>query len=87
MNESKISVRYSKALFRSAEEKGELDRVFGDMLFISEICRMSQVREILESPIIIPSKKTSLFHSILETVGAWGGSSAVNGLGSAGFCP
>lgn len=66
MNESKISVRYSKALFRSAEEKGELDRVFGDMLFISEICRMSQVREILESPIIIPSKKTSLFHSILE---------------------
>jgi F-type H+-transporting ATPase subunit delta len=66
MNESKISVRYSKALFQSAIEKKQLDKVYKDMLFISEICRMSQVKELLESPIIYPSKKVAVLHSVLE---------------------
>lgn len=66
MNESKISVRYSKALFQSAIEKKQLDKVYNDMLFVSEVCRMSQIRELLESPIIIPSKKIAVFHAILE---------------------
>lgn len=66
MNESKISVRYSRALFQSAIEKEQLDKVYKDMLFISEICRMSQVKELLDSPIIIPSKKVAVLHSVLE---------------------
>jgi F-type H+-transporting ATPase subunit delta len=66
MNESKISVRYSRALFQLAEEKKLLDKVSADMLFISETCRIGEVKEVLDSPIIVPSKKTSIFHSILE---------------------
>ena len=37
MNDSKISVRYAKALFQSALEKNILDKVNQDMFFISEI--------------------------------------------------
>jgi F-type H+-transporting ATPase subunit delta len=66
MNESKISVRYSRALFQLAEEKKLLDKVSTDMLFISEICRTDEVKEVLDSPIIVPSKKTAILHSILE---------------------
>jgi F-type H+-transporting ATPase subunit delta len=66
MNDSKISVRYSRALFQIASEKNMLDKVNADMIFISEICKMDEVKEVLESPIIRPSKKTSIFHGILE---------------------
>jgi F-type H+-transporting ATPase subunit delta len=66
MNESKISVRYSRALFQIAVEKKLLDKVSGDMLFISEVCRINEVKEVLNSPIIVPSKKKKIFHSFLE---------------------
>jgi F-type H+-transporting ATPase subunit delta len=66
MNESKISVRYSRALFQSAIEKKLLDKVFQDMLFVSELCRMNEVKEVLDSPIIIPSKKRTILHAVLE---------------------
>lgn len=66
MNDSKISVRYSRALFQLATEKNLLDKVNNDMIFISEICKMNEVKEVLESPIIKPSKKTAIFQSILK---------------------
>ena len=66
MNDSKISVRYSRALFQLANEKNLLDKVCADMVFISEICKMDEVKEVLESPIIVPSKKTKIIHGILE---------------------
>jgi F-type H+-transporting ATPase subunit delta len=65
MNESKISVRYSRALFQSALEKKVIDKVNQDMMFISEICKIKETKEILQSPIIVPSKKTAIFHKIL----------------------
>jgi F-type H+-transporting ATPase subunit delta len=65
MNDSKISVRYSKALFQSALEKKVLDKVNQDMIFISEIFKISEIKEFLHSPIIVPSKKTAIFHNIL----------------------
>lgn len=65
MNDSKISVRYSRALFQSALEKKLLDEVNADMLFIMEICKLPETKEFLHSPIIPPSKKTSIFHNIL----------------------
>ena len=34
MNESRISVRYAKALFQSALEKNMLDRVNQDMILV-----------------------------------------------------
>ena len=66
MNDSKISVRYSRALFQSALEKKILDKVNQDMIFISEICKLPDTKEFLQSPIITPSKKTAIFHKMLE---------------------
>jgi F-type H+-transporting ATPase subunit delta len=66
MNHSKISIRYSNALFQIAIEKNLLDKISADMLFISDLCKMPEIKEVLESPIIIPSKKTAIFQSILE---------------------
>jgi ATP synthase, F1 delta subunit len=66
MNDSKISVRYSRALFESALEKKILDKVYSDMIFISEICDMPEMKEFLYSPIIVPSKKMEILHRITE---------------------
>ena len=66
MNDSKISVRYSRALFQSALEKKILDKVNQDMIFISEICKIPETKEFLNSPIIVPSKKKQYFIKCLE---------------------
>jgi len=66
MNDSKISVRYSKALFDSAVERNVLDKVFLDMELISELCRMPEIKEVLISPVILPSKKKNILFAILE---------------------
>ena len=57
MNESRISVRYSKALFQSALEKNILDTINQDMVLIRDICTIPEVRELLKNPVIRPSRK------------------------------
>lgn len=66
MNDSKISVRYSRALFQSSLEKKILDKVNQDMIFISEICKIPEIKEFLKSPIINPSKKVEILHKIFD---------------------
>jgi F-type H+-transporting ATPase subunit delta len=66
MNDSKISVRYSRALFQSALEKKILDRVNQDMLFISEVFKTDEAKEFLNSPVIAPSKKTAIMHTMFK---------------------
>jgi F-type H+-transporting ATPase subunit delta len=66
MNDSKISVRYTRAIFQLALEKKILDKVYVDMIFLSEICKTAETKEFLHSPIIIPSKKEAIFHKMLE---------------------
>jgi F-type H+-transporting ATPase subunit delta len=65
MNDSKISVRYSRALFQSALGKKILDKVNQDMVFIAELCKIPETKEFLNSPIIVPSKKSAIFHKML----------------------
>jgi F-type H+-transporting ATPase subunit delta len=65
MNESRISVRYSRAVFESALEKNILDDINSDMKLILEVCRIPEFNELLVSPIILPSKKIRLIHSVL----------------------
>ena len=65
MNDSKISVRYSRALFQTALEKKILDKVNQDMVFLAEICKLPEMKEFLQSPIIVPSKKDDVFHKLL----------------------
>lgn len=66
MNDSKISVRYSKALFQTALEKNIVGKVMDDMAFISELSKVPETREFLESPIIPPSKKSAIFQKVLK---------------------
>lgn len=67
MNESRISVRYSRAVFESALEKKQLDQVNKDMLLILEVCKIPEFSEFLASPIILPSKKIKILHSAFGT--------------------
>ena len=64
MNQSKISVRYSRALFESALEQKLIEKVYQDMIYISEVCRLPEVKEVLTSPIIVPSRKGKILHKI-----------------------
>jgi F-type H+-transporting ATPase subunit delta len=66
MNESKISVRYSKALFELAIEKNILDKVGQDMLLISEVCKLPETKELLTSPIVNPSRKGEILRKMFE---------------------
>ena len=64
MNDSKISVRYARALFQSALEKKVLDNVFRDMETIGEVCTVPEMKELLTSPIIPPSKKKEILRKV-----------------------
>lgn len=64
MNESRISVRYSRALFQSAVDKNLLDKINQDMILIREFCKNTEMSEFLKSPIIVPSKKKDILHKI-----------------------
>jgi len=64
MNESKISVRYSRALFRSALEKKMLEKIFNDMDRVGQICAIKEIKDLLNSPILIPSKKREILHEV-----------------------
>lgn len=66
MNASKISVRYSRALFQSALEKKIIDNVNADMIFISEILKTAEAKDFLSNPVIPPSKKSNIFHKMLD---------------------
>lgn len=67
MNDSKISVRYAKALFESALENGALEEARRDMLHLQEISRLEEFQYFLRSPIIKESQKRKLLNDILGT--------------------
>ncbi|MEA3452100.1 MAG: ATP synthase F1 subunit delta [Bacteroidota bacterium] len=66
MNESKISVRYAKALFNLAKEKNILDEIKKDVDLLNEICNIEEFDEFLNSPIIPVSKKMQVFDGIFR---------------------
>ena len=64
MNQSKISVRYSKALFALAKEQNKLDRVKKDIEFLLEVLKLDDFKDFVNSPIIPVSKKQDVFRSV-----------------------
>lgn len=66
MNESKIVVRYAKALFEFADDKNKLDIVKKDIDYIRSLCEVKEFKEILDTPIIQPSKKQYIIHNIIK---------------------
>jgi F-type H+-transporting ATPase subunit delta len=66
MNSSRISVRYARAIFNSAIENKILNEVYQDMLFITELCKVPEMKEVLASPIIVPTKKKDILQKVTE---------------------
>ena len=65
MNNSKISVRYAKALFQTAVEKNIETEVRGDVASLLECITSSEdFRALLESPVIAPDNKIKIFDAM-----------------------
>ena len=65
MNDSKISVRYAKALFESAKEKDVLDKVREDMEDVQKICLIPEFQYLIETPVMKESQKRDVLDTIL----------------------
>jgi F-type H+-transporting ATPase subunit delta len=61
MNDSKISVRYAKALFELALESASLPAVEADMRLILELSLTPDFRVLIDNPVIPPSRKLGVF--------------------------
>lgn len=68
MNQSKIVVRYSKALFLLSQEKNILDAISKDMLLIYKTCNsVSEFMTMIESPVAKPSQKKETLNAIFKS--------------------
>lgn len=65
MNESKISVRYAKALFLLGKEKQVLEVLIADMKQVEELCNVEDFWLMVESPVIKTSQKRQSLKLIL----------------------
>ena len=66
MNDSKISVRYAKALFESALDKKILDQVRNDMVDVETISNVPEFRTLLLSRVIKESQKIKILDKLLK---------------------
>jgi len=66
MNDSKISVRYAKAIFKLALENNILPRIKQDMEILYETCEIPIFNEFLHSPIIQISEKQKILQSLFK---------------------
>ncbi|TFH46603.1 MAG: ATP synthase F1 subunit delta [Bacteroidia bacterium] len=67
MNDSKIPVRYAKALFDLAIEHDSLDRVYDNMQLLLNICSMKEVKQILENPVIRATKRGEILKALFQS--------------------
>jgi F-type H+-transporting ATPase subunit delta len=62
----RLATRYAKSILDLAIEKGQLDKVYKDMLFLQEICRSSRdFVNLLRSPIVKADKKGKILDAIM----------------------
>ncbi|MCK5464271.1 MAG: ATP synthase F1 subunit delta, partial [Bacteroidales bacterium] len=67
MKVGKIAVRYARALFLSAREQGILDDVRKDMeMILTAVSDLTELKSLLESPVVESRKKTSILVSLFE---------------------
>jgi F-type H+-transporting ATPase subunit delta len=67
MNDSKISVRYAKALFETAVKNSQEDEVRGDIQTLLQALTSSEdFRLFLESPVIADSDKVKIFGEVFN---------------------
>lgn len=66
MNTNRVTVRYAKALFNLALEEKVAELVNKDMILVGETTNIPDFRNFLESPVIVPSKKQSVFNGLFK---------------------
>ncbi|MCF8256600.1 MAG: ATP synthase F1 subunit delta [Flavobacteriales bacterium] len=67
MQDTKVAIRYAKALVGLSAEKGLLEQVFQDMSLISSAIGMSHdLQVMLKSPIIAPERKLNALNVIFS---------------------
>jgi len=66
MNESSISVRYAKALFQCAKEKGVVEEVNRDMDLLLAVCRYDSFNGMIETPVLNGTRKCQLLDSMFQ---------------------
>jgi F-type H+-transporting ATPase subunit delta len=66
MNTNRITVRYAKALYDFASDEKKADIVNKDMLLLSELVNIPEFRNMLENPVIFPSKKIAVFEELMK---------------------
>jgi F-type H+-transporting ATPase subunit delta len=67
MNDSKISVRYARALFESALEKGILDTVRDDMESVREVTVIPEFQYLLVNPVMKETQKCAVMDELFKT--------------------
>jgi F-type H+-transporting ATPase subunit delta len=61
----RLAARYAKSILDLAVERGQLETVYADMIFLRTICRSSRdLVNLLSSPIIKPDKKRKTLEAI-----------------------
>jgi len=66
MNESKITTRYAKALFKLAKEQNLLDTIKKDLQLVEQAAQLEPFRELIHSPIIPVSEKKEIFTQLFK---------------------
>jgi len=66
MNDSQISVRYAKALFKSAIEQDLIDGIYQEMLIILDACKIQEFVYLLETPAVSGEQKCNIAMEILK---------------------
>jgi len=65
MPNPRLAARYAKSILDLSIEKGQLENVYNDMLFLQAACRTSkEFVNLLRSPIIKPAKKGKILDAI-----------------------
>ena len=65
MPSPRLAARYAKSLIDLSIEKGQLEDVYADMLWLQELCRVSpEFVSILRSPVIKPDKKQKIVKAV-----------------------
>lgn len=67
MSEIKLSNRYAKALLEEAKNKGSLDAVYNDMVFVKEAIDMTpELASVLKSPVINQANKIQIAEKVFS---------------------
>ncbi len=67
MPNPRLATRYAKSLIGLAQERGELETVYNDMLFLQSICKSNKdFVNLLRSPVIQSAKKEAILTAITK---------------------